>query len=156
MQVQHLVLGLFVAATAIPSIGNLGKFNSEVSQVRAEADRMGQEMNSLKLSQQEAEMEREIANERYASGCLPVVDPTGANYVTLVLNGYVVDKASEQPLPVGAIVCDAHGNTGVVKDDDSDPVTPGVVQDMAFTGDRDLIVSSLSKFDPARYASPMN
>lgn len=156
MKLAHLAFVGATVASAIPSIGNFQNFSSDVQQARVEADRIGKDMTELKLAQQEQEQKELIALERYQQGCLPVVDSSGANYVTLVLNMPVIDRASGHPLPVGSIVCDAHGNTGVIVDDDTDHTTPGVVQRMAFTGDRQAIDVALSQFSPAHYATPGN
>lgn len=158
MQIKpiHGIFGLLLIGTAVPSLSGLGQLSSEVNAARTEAKRIGQETTELKLSQQEADQKSVIANERYQEGCLPVVSPDQRSYVSLVLNQPVVDSASGVPLPVGSVVCDAHGNTGVITDDDGDPNTYGLVQKMAFTGDKNIIDAHLRNYKGALYSMPQN
>lgn len=152
----HALFGLALIGTAVPSLGGLGQFSHDVTAARSEAKRIGQETTELKLSQQEAEQKSAAANQRYQEGCLPVVSPDQRHYVSLVLNQPVVDAVSGVPLPVGSIVCDAHGNTGVITDDDGNPNTHGLVQKMAFTGDKAVINDHLSTYQGALYSMPQN
>lgn len=152
----HLVFGGLVLATAIPSLNNLKGFTGEVAKARAEADRIGRDMTELQLSQQEAEQKAAVAIERYQNGCLPVVDNTQTQYVSLQLNQPVIDSVTYQPLPAGTVVCDAHGNTGVMTDDDNDPNTPPVVQKLAFTGDKAAVDARIRQYRGASYGMPTN
>jgi hypothetical protein len=156
MRLQHIAFGLALLATAAPNVGNLGNFTTAVNQARTEAKRIGQDMTELQLSQQEAEQKNAVAVERYRSGCLPVVTPDQSQYVSLQLNSPVIDSASGQPIPVGSVVCDANGNTGVIVDDDQDDTTPGVTQKLAFTGDKAIITWRLGQYQGAAYSLPQN
>ncbi|MGG6242648.1 hypothetical protein ACQ4N7_28910 [Nodosilinea sp. AN01ver1] len=156
MKIAHGVFALAIIGTAIPSIQNIGGFTSKVGAARAEADRIGQDMTELKLGQQEQEQKNEVAIERYRDGCIPVVSVDQQRYVSLVLNLPVIDSASNQPIPVGSTVCDAHGNTGIITDDDSDTGTPGVTQKMAFTGDKSLVDWRMNQYQGAAYYMPSN
>ncbi|MBD2115242.1 MULTISPECIES: hypothetical protein [Cyanophyceae] len=156
MKPIHGVFTLAIVGTAIPSVSNLGDFTSSVANARAEADRIGQDMTELQLSQQEQSQKNEVAIARYQDGCIPVVSADQLSYVSLVLNLPVLDSVSNQPIPVGSIVCDAHGNTGVIVDDDSDTSTPGVTQKMAFTGDKSLVDWRMNQYQGAAYYLPSN
>ncbi|MBD1876241.1 hypothetical protein H6F75_22400 [Nodosilinea sp. FACHB-131] len=156
MKPIHGAFALAIIGTAIPSISNLGDFASKVTTARAEASRIGDDMTELTLSQQEQAQKNEVAIARYETGCIPVVSVDQQRYVSLVLNLPVIDSASNQPIPVGSMVCDAHGNTGVITDDDSDPTTPGVTQKMAFTGDKTLVDWRMSQYQGAAYYMPSN
>lgn len=158
MPIQPIHLGflLLIAATAIPSIGNLGKFGDTLSEARKEADRLGADMVDLKLSQQEAEQKSEIANERYQKGCLPVVSDDQDYYVSLIELSPVVDPITQVPLPAGSVVCDAHGNTAVLVDLDGDPNTAAVASNFAFTGQKAVIDAHLSNYRGAVYTLPNN
>ncbi|MBW4486116.1 MAG: hypothetical protein KME14_26635 [Tildeniella torsiva UHER 1998/13D] len=156
MKPIHGVFALAIIGTAVPSISNLGNFASKVTTARAEASRIGDDMTELALSQQEQAQKNEVAIARYRDGCIPVVSVDQQLYVSLVLNLPVIDSASNQPIPVGSIVCDAHGNTGVITDDDSDPNSPGVTQKMAFTGDKTLVDWRMSQYQGAAYYMPSN
>ncbi|MBD2110731.1 MULTISPECIES: hypothetical protein, partial [Cyanophyceae] len=135
---------------------NLGNFASKVSTARAEASRIGDDMTELTLSQQEQAQKNEVAIARYRDGCIPVVSADQLRYVSLMLNTPVLDSATNQPIPVGSIVCDAHGNTGIITDDDSDPNTPGLTQKMAFTGDKSLVDWRMNQYQGAAYYMPSN
>jgi len=156
MKPIHGVFALAILGTAIPSVSNLGDFTSKVTIARAEASRIGQDMTALTLAQQEQAQKNEVALARYQQGCIPVVSADQQRYVSLLLNFPVIDSASGQPIPVGSIVCDAHGNTGVITDDDSDPSTPGVTQKMAFTGDKAIVDWRLNQYQGAAYYMPSN
>ncbi|WOD37297.1 hypothetical protein [Nodosilinea sp. E11] len=156
MKPIHGVFALAIIGTAIPSMSNLGNFASNVNTARAEAGRIGADMTELTLSQQEQAQKNEVAIARYQAGCIPVVSADQQRYVSLVLNLPVLDSASGQPIPVGSTVCDAHGNTGVIVDDDSDPNTPGVTQKIAFTGDKAIVDWRLNQYQGAAYYMPSN
>lgn len=154
LKTPHLLFAGLIALTAVPSLGNVKGFTGEVARARAEADRIGQDMTELQLSQQEAEQKAVVALERYANGCVPVVDNTQTKYVSLQLNVPVIDSVTLQPLPAGTVVCDAHGNTGVMTDDDNDQSTPAVVQKMAFTGDKPAVDARMRQYRGASYGMP--
>lgn len=156
MKLTHVIFVLAIIGTAIPSVSNLGNFATKVGTARAEASRIGDDMTELRLSQQEQAQKNEFAIERYKDGCLPVVSADQQRYVSLVLNLPVLDSASGQPIPVGSVVCDAHGNTGEIVDDDNDPSTPGVTQKMAFTGNKTIINWRLNQYQGAAYYMPSN
>lgn len=156
MKLIHVAFALAIVGTAIPSISNLGTFSSKVTTARAEASRIGDDMTELALAQQEQEQKNEVAIARYQSGCIPVVSADQRSYVSLVLNVPVLDGASGEPIPVGSIVCDAHGNTGVITDDDGDPNSPGLTQKMAFTGDKAIVDGRMSQYQGAAYYMPSN
>ena len=154
MKPIHGAFALAIVGTAIPSVSNLGNFASKVPTARAEASRIGDDMTELTLRQQEQAQKNEVAIARYQDGCIPVVSADQQNYVSLVLNLPVLDSVSNHPISVGSIVCDAHGNTGAITDDDNDPSTPGVTQKMAFTGDKAIVDARMKQYRGAAYYLP--
>lgn len=119
----------------------------ELAQVNAAKDMQ------LRVSQQQAQMQSEIANERYKTGCVLVVskeDPT--TFTSLSEGQPVIDSKRQTPLPVGTLVCDANGNSGKII-----PGTDGipVVGEMAFTGNRE-IVEAARKSTQLKYVLPTN
>lgn len=156
IKISHLIFGGLVLLTAIPSLGGLRGFSADISQARLEAKRIGQETTQLQLAQQEAEQKAAIAEARYESGCVPVVTPDQRYYAALIQNRPVVHSITKAPLPVGSVVCDANGNTAVIVDDDDDNRTPGVVQQMAFTGDKELVDKQLRMYKGASFTMPTN
>ena len=156
MRLIHIFFGLDLVAAAIPSLGGVQNFSGEVNQARFEAKRLGQDMTELKLSQQEAMQKAEVAAQRYRDGCIPVVSSDQTQYVTLVKNKPVVDNASKVPLPAGSVVCDAHGNTAMLVDDDQVPDTAAVAQAFAFTGNKAIVQHRLNSYQGAAYSMPQN
>lgn len=152
----HAAFAVALVVVAIPSLGNLREFNSDVKQARMTANRIGDDMTELSLAQQEAEQKSEVAEQRYKDGCLPVVSPSQTDYVTLIKNQPVIDSGSGAPLPDGTVVCDAHGNTATLVNDDDDDSTPAVAQAFAFTGNKAVVDERLRNFQGARYSMPQN
>jgi len=117
----------------------------ELAQVNAAQDMQ------LRVSQQQAQMQAEIANERYQNGCLIVVTTFDPTLLASLAEGQpVLDGASTTPLPLGTIVCDAHGNTA--------KIIPGingtpVAGEIAFTGNRQIVEAARNKTQ-SRYVLP--
>lgn len=156
---KHLPHLLFIGAiivSSLPSLGQVGGFSRQVTEARDNAQQISEDITALKLAQQEADQKAAIAEARYQQGCIPVVSNDQASYVSLILNKPVVDWASKAPLPPGSIVCDAHGNTGVLVDDDQTEDTPAVVQKLAFTGNQDVVRNLLHVYQGATYGLPNN
>lgn len=150
-QLVPIVLGGLAIATAIPSLGSLGKMGGELQAMRAEASRISNRSNTLQLAQQETEESAAIADIRYRDSCLPVVDlESQQHYVSLVEGKPVIDSVSGEPLPGGTVVCDAHGNTAVLVAEDG----KAVARHFAYTGDRDLINHRLGAYTGANYTQP--
>jgi hypothetical protein len=89
-----------------------------------------------------------VAEARYKAGCTIVVAVKAAkNLATLVEGETVLDRTTKKSLPVGAVVCDGNGNTGVLTaSKDGVPV----VGQMAFTGDRSLATEQVRKIKGAK------
>ncbi|MEP0840815.1 hypothetical protein [Coleofasciculus sp. FACHB-64] len=119
----------------------------ELSQINAAKDMQ------LRVSQQQIQMQAEIANERYQTGCVLVVskqDPT--TFTSLSEGQPVIDSKRQTPLPTGTVVCDANGNTGkIIPGSDGTPV----VGEMAFTGNRE-VVEAARKSTQLNYVLPTN
>ena len=139
--------------TAIPSLGGFLQSTGNLTSLRSEAARAGERNHALTLAQQEATAAAEIARQRFEAGCVPVVSQDQQTYVSLVEGQPVVDSATGIPLPVGTLVCDAHGNTGVMVATDGGGPVVGLV---AFVGDRALVEARLAQFNGATYSQPTN
>lgn len=89
-----------------------------------------------------------IAESRYKSGCTIVVAADSPrNLATLVEGEPVLDRTTKKSLPLGTVVCDGNGNTGVlVPGVDGSPV----VGKMAFTGNRELAINQVKKIRGAK------
>jgi hypothetical protein len=112
-----------------------------------------QQTELLNQSRDFEQRQSKIAESRYEKGCIPVVAKNNPRkYVGLVERRPVLDQVSKQPLPVGSIVCDAHGNTGVVIRF-SEEVGVG---NMAFTGNRKIVMFRLKNYKGSSYSQPVN
>lgn len=132
------------------SSGNIQQNMESINQVRDIAQQNTTTEMKLRASQQSAEAQAEIANNRYQSGCVMVVamkDPK--SYTSLSEGQPVLDRVRKTPLPAGTIICDANGNTGKIVLVQGKPV----VGEMAFTGNKNLVTSA-RKRSTARYVLP--
>lgn len=94
-----------------------------------------------------------IAESRYKSGCVMVVAANSPwNLATLVEGEPVLDRTTKKFLPLGTVVCDGIGNTGVLVQSSDGPV----VGEMAFTGNRELALDTIRKIRGAKvyYVTP--
>jgi hypothetical protein len=93
----------------------------------------------LTASQQDAESQAEIANQRYQSGCLMLSN--NGKFVHLAQAITVIDPDRRTPLPKGTLVCDSFGNTGRLapRDFDRDGVYTTVITETAFTGNQEIV-----------------
>jgi hypothetical protein len=93
----------------------------------------------LTASQQDAESQAEIANQRYQSGCLMLV--SNGRLVHLAQAITVIDPDTRKPLPKGTLVCDSFGNSGKLapRDFDRDGIFVTVITESAFTGNQEIV-----------------
>lgn len=140
------LLGAGLLVSLILSAGNISKnieASNQVKQVVAE--------NSLKnqkaIAATDFEKEQaEIAESRYASGCLPVFTGQKINTFSSLIEGQpVVDRYRRKALPDGTVVCDANGNTGQIQH--------GKVSAVAYTGNK-KVIALVTKHYSARYYVP--
>ena len=131
--------------------GEIQKNMTVVGKVREIAQLNAAKDMQLRVSQQQTQMQAEIANEPYQNGCLIVVTIADPTQLTSLNEGQpVLDGASKVPLPLGTIVCDAHGNTAkIIPDANGNPVAG----EIAFTGNREIVESARNK-SQARYTLP--
>ncbi len=134
--------------------GEIQKNMATVGEARKIAQMNAAKDMELRLSQQQAQMQSEIAIERYQAGCVLVVTKEDPNTFTSLSEGQpVIDSKRETPLPAGTIVCDANGNTGkIVKSDRGEEV----VGEMAFTGNAQIVSSARQRASQVRYVLPTN
>lgn len=111
------------------------------SNLREEVAKNSKVEMSLMASQQHQETQAQIARQRYERGCLRV-----KGYLQ---SGEPVWK-NNRPLPAGTVVCDDHGNTGVLipADFDRDNRLNAVVGQIAFAGNPPALVEETT---PIRY-----
>ena len=102
----------------------------------------------LEESAETAKVRAVIAIQRYKDGCtIVVVANSPRNLASLVKGQPVLDRTSKAYLPEGTVVCDANGNTAVLKNNvEGVPVA----DDFAFTGDRQLALNLIRKIHGAR------
>lgn len=148
-------LGFFVFGLSIC-------FALSANNIKANLDAMGQLQTSvrqntayemrLKASEQSAQAQAEIAEQRYKTGCVFVVASNDPNSYTSLTEGQpVLDRVRRKPLPVGTIVCDANGNTARIVQGEDKPV----VGEIAFTGNQNVIDRARARRrSKARYTQP--
>lgn len=102
----------------------------------------------LKASQQAADKQAAIAEERYRKGCLFVVTSRSNQQTALTASEPVMDKARNTPLQPGAIVCDVFGTTGKIVPSENGPV----VGEIAFTGDSNVVDAAFAKRNRSKSA----
>jgi hypothetical protein len=98
---------------------------------------------ALQLKQEAAAGKAEIAEERYLTGCEPVVNFEQTDYVGLIVGKPVNDPITQAPIAVGVIVCDAKGGTGEME---PGPGGVPVVGSFAFTGNREVVLHRLRQY----------
>jgi hypothetical protein len=139
--------GLALLVTAVPSIGGGAGMVGEFNEMRQESLSNATDHSRLLLEKDNLLALAELAVSRYESGCLPVVDRSQEHYVSLIEGQPVTDSITEHPVPMGTTVCDANGNTGIIG-------TGNVVTNVAFTGDREVVLRRLSEFQRFEYGMP--
>lgn len=147
----NLMFGGLIAAAVLLSIPSLQNHQSRINSIRYEIKQRESDAEKLERQLSYEQRQASVANKRYES-CIPVVGSTyrnGTHYFTGIKEGdNPKDKISGENLPTGTILCDAHGNTGVID-------SSGLIAYVAFTGDRDVIQSRLSRFRGSQYSQPV-
>ena len=149
---SNLLFGGLLVIGAIASIPSIQKHQARTDLIRADIKARESRAEALLRQLEYEQRQAEVANKRYKS-CLPVVGKeyrNGTHYFTGLKEGdKPKDRISGKYLPSGTVVCDAHGVTGVINQD-------GAVSYTAYTGDRDLVQSRLSRFRGSIYSQPVN
>jgi hypothetical protein len=146
--------GAVALVAALFSHSDIQRSMQGLSEDRARIASNASEQRRLEENAELVKAKAAIAEQRYNSGCTLVVAVNSPkNLATLVLGEPVFDRTTSKPLPVGTVVCDAQGSTGVLAaNSDGLPV----VTDMAFTGKRELALAQLRKINGAKvyYVTP--
>lgn len=129
---------------AVLIVGGLITSQGTIRENQVNAESIRQQRSQITLSNQHQAISDQTAKSRYQSGCVPIVDVQTQQPINLTDGMVIVDPITHAPLPVGTVVCDASGNTGVV--------APGVngepaVGQIAFTGDREIVQESVDSWD---------
>lgn len=134
--------GLCLLATLPGFIGSMPATMAERSRVKADLDKVSQ----LQVDAVSQQALAQIAEARYASGCRFVVsklDPTQAAALGEGIN--VIDRATNNYLPSGTVVCDFVGTTAILQsmDLDGDGVPNPAATDFAFTGNAAVVQQAM-------------
>lgn len=135
----NAAFGLAMVGCLILSSGNV-KDNFETIGATKKTTQFNIAKNyELTASQQDAESQAEIANQRYQSGCLMLSN--NGKFVHLAQAITVIDPDRRTPLPKGTLICDSYGNTGklVARDFDRDGIFTTVIAETAFTGNQEIV-----------------
>lgn len=152
---RHPETGLFVLGLGVCfalSAGNIKANMETLSQTQARVRENTAYEMKLRASEQAAQAQAEIAEERYKSGCVFVVASNDPNSYTSLTEGQaVLDKVRGKPLPIGTVVCDANGNTARIINGVDKPVAG----EIAFTGNQDVVDAARQKRrSKAKYSQP--
>ena len=145
---SKIIFGSLIVGSLLLSSKDISANMRSLSQARETI--AGNSQQQLLLEEQLAheQAQAKIALARYKAGCTIVVAVKQAkNLATLVEGETVLDRTTKKSLPVGTVVCDGNGNTGVLTaGKDNVPV----VGQMAFTGDRSLATEQIRKIHGAK------
>ena len=149
----RLAFGIMTIGSIAISYPNIQARQKDMDVLKNQIVSNNQQTELLNQSREFERQQAKVAENRYETGCIPVVAKNNPRkYVGLVEKRPVLDQVSRQPLPIGSIVCDAHGNTGVVLRF-SDEVGVG---NMAFTGNRKVVTFRLKNYKGSSYSQPVN
>jgi hypothetical protein len=146
---------LMLASLALASNdikANLQELSETKQLIREDGAKIQQLERQTDLEKEQAR----LAEKRYQSGCLLLVNRDGT-FTNLAQGLIVVDPIRKTALPKGTVICDTNGNTGVLqpRDFDRDGKWTVVIADTAFTGNRNLVDRSVERFrNRSSYASP--
>ncbi|MDB9369167.1 hypothetical protein PN456_09375 [Nodularia spumigena CS-586/05] len=147
MMAVFFFLGCIFLSISAPNIKSNISTMGEIQQV---VRKNSTQEWKLRASQQAAQAQAEIAEQRYRDGCVMVVAMNNPDSFTSLSEGEpVIDHVRNVPLPIGTVVCDANGNTAVIIKGENQPVTG----EIAFTGNQELIANVRQKFNK-NYALP--
>ena len=148
----NLLFGGLLIIGAIASIPSIQKHQARTDLIRADIKQREAKASALDRQLEFEQRQAEVANKRYKT-CLPIVGEeyrNGTHYFTGLKEGdKPIDRISGKYLPTGTVVCDAHGNSGVINED-------GAVSYTAYTGDRDVVQARLKRFRGSQYSQPVN
>lgn len=115
---------------------------------RTRISSLASQTRQLEESAETAKQRAAIAVTRYKDGCtIVVVANSPRNLASLVKGQPVMDRISKAYLPEGTVVCDANGQTAILKNN-SEGVP--VADDFAFTGNRQLALNLIRKIHGAK------
>jgi hypothetical protein len=137
-------------------VDSASDFFQQGQTLRTERKALQQQQIQLEIAQDAAAQLEAIAIGRYESGCILVTALNQPDqFVSIVENMPVLDRATQSPLPAGTAVCDANGNTALLTNKDINGEVIPVASNLAFTGDRDVIEAAIeSQQVTAEYSQP--
>ncbi|MBW4607340.1 MAG: hypothetical protein KME22_08960 [Hassallia sp. WJT32-NPBG1] len=145
---SKIVFGSLVIASLIYSSNDISANMRSLSEARQVIGANTRQLTLLEEQLNHEKAQAKIAEARYKAGCAIVVAVNSPrNLATLVEGETVLDRTSKKSLPVGTVVCDSNGNTGVLISNKSG--VP-VVSQMAFTGNRELAIAQIRRIHGAK------
>ena len=144
---EYIFLGLMIGA-ALFGYKDIQKQMDALSQDKSRISDAAAHVRQLEENQETLEAQAKIAEKRYKDGCtIVVIANSPRNLATLVKDHPIYDRTSKAYLPEGTVVCDANGNTAILKNN-SEGIP--VADDFAFTGDRQLALNLIRKIHGAK------
>jgi hypothetical protein len=142
-----LAIALLVTPLVLLNDGvdSASDFFQQGQTLRTERKALQQQQIQLEIAQDAAAELEAIAIGRYESGCILVTALDQPDqFVSIVENMPVLDRATQSPLPAGTAVCDANGNTAVLTNQNINGEVIPVASSLAFTGDRGVIEAAIT------------
>ncbi|MDF5721520.1 MAG: hypothetical protein PUP91_13775 [Rhizonema sp. PD37] len=148
---RHKTEYIFAGIACVTAIFGHNDIQRSMNSLSADRSRISESAAAVRILQENAETAKEraaIAGQRYKDGCtIVVVSNSPRNLASLVKGQPVLDRTSRAYLPEGTVVCDANGNTAILKNNaEGIPVADS----FAFTGDRQLAINLIRKIHGAR------
>ena len=148
---RHATEYIFAGIACVTAIFGHDDIQRQMNTLSADRSRISESASLLRQLEESAETAKQraaIAVQRYKDGCtIVVVSNSPRNLASLVKGQPVFDRTSKAYLPEGTVVCDANGNTAILKNNaEGIPVADS----FAFTGDRQLALNLIRKIRGAR------
>ena len=122
------------AALLAPSIiANVQDGNHRTSTISGR----GADIQQGEIELEQAAQRRAIAESRYESGCLFILETATNTYVSLASDMTITDRLTGKAVPDDVVICDIYGNTALTAN--------GQPRQIFFTGNNELVRESLAR-----------
>lgn len=158
---SEAITGAIAAVVLLFNAPNLAGFVASSNQLREQLKGEQSTQQRMQAEQMVFDGRREIAEARYRNGCEMIFSLNQAGHYTALTEGEPVLKGElarqfrgkkidfdrlppSNFLPAGMTVCDALGNTAILKQDPTRNNLP-TIRDLASTGNQELIAAAKKK-----------
>jgi hypothetical protein len=135
IRTTSIAVALFGLVTSAPKMQSQLAASQQADQIRLQGQSQARLTNaSTDAKAKYSEARAKLAESRYQSGVIFVVDPKDLTRLTTISEGQAVAQQGSTTgatLPSGTVVGDINGNTGII--------SGGVVTDVAYTGNQGIV-----------------